>query len=686
MPAVKPVYLDSNNDLSVMLTGDYVPIAHGGTGAVDAPGARTALGLEIGVAVAAWDADLDAIAALNSTGFAVRSAANTWVQRSITGPANGINVANGDGISGNPTISLSNDLAALEGLASTGFAARIGADSWAQRSVTGTAGRIGVTNGDGISGNPTVDLATLSDGGGGSLLKFTRDAYGRVSGTSAVAEGDLTSILNSVYVNVGGDIMTGYLTLHADPSSDMHAVTKQYADGLRNGQRAKASVRVVATSNVNTASPGATHDGVTLSNGEFILLVGQSTGHENGAYVFNGAASPLTRRDDYNTSAEVAGGDTFFVNEGTTWADSTWTLITDGAITLGTTNLVFTQTNALGQIVAGNGLIKTGNTLAVGTASTARIVVNADDIDLATVAGLTPGTYTKITVDAYGRATVGATATPADIGAQPADADLDAIAGLSSTGLVARTGAGTAAARVLQAPAAGISISNANGVSGDPTFSLVNDLAALEGLSTNGLAVRTGTDTWATRSVTGQAGRIAVTNGNGGGGDINVDLAGSVVTPGTYNSVTVDEYGRVVSGSTISSAVESTTTQLTNNQGSSVVIGRAIYSDGSNTFKLAQSDAVGTRKAGGLVAATSLNNGVAGDIVTAGVMTATTGQWDVVTGQTGGLTPDAYYYLSGTTAGGLTPTAPTTGWLVKIGKALSTTKMLVSFESPIRLT
>lgn len=60
-------------------------------------------------------------------------------------------------------------------------------------------------------------------------------------------------------------------------------------------------------------------------------------------------------------------------------------------------------------ILAGNGLSYTGNTLNIGTASSSRIVVNADNIDLATT-GISAGTYTKLTVDVYGRATVGATA------------------------------------------------------------------------------------------------------------------------------------------------------------------------------------------------------------------------------------------------------------------------------------
>jgi hypothetical protein len=56
--------------------------------------------------VQASDDDLTAIAALASTGIAVRTASNTWAQRTITGTAAEITLTNGDGVSGNPTVSL----------------------------------------------------------------------------------------------------------------------------------------------------------------------------------------------------------------------------------------------------------------------------------------------------------------------------------------------------------------------------------------------------------------------------------------------------------------------------------------------------------------------------------------------------------------------------------------------------
>lgn len=79
--------------------------------------------------------------------------------RTLQQPAAGVTITNPAGIAGDPTFALANDLAALEGLASTGFAVRTGADTWAQRAVAGTADRVSVTNGNGVSGDPTVDIA-----------------------------------------------------------------------------------------------------------------------------------------------------------------------------------------------------------------------------------------------------------------------------------------------------------------------------------------------------------------------------------------------------------------------------------------------------------------------------------------------------------------------------------------------
>jgi hypothetical protein len=107
--------------------------------------------------VSGLDADLQAIAALTGTGILSRTADNTWALRTLQAPAAGITITNPGGVAGNETFALANDLAAVEGLASTGIAVRSGADTWVQRSVVAGFGMT-ITNGDGVSGNMSVAL------------------------------------------------------------------------------------------------------------------------------------------------------------------------------------------------------------------------------------------------------------------------------------------------------------------------------------------------------------------------------------------------------------------------------------------------------------------------------------------------------------------------------------------------
>lgn len=110
---------------------------------------------------------------------------------------------------------------------------------------------------------------------------------------------------------------------------------------------------------------------------------------------------------------------------------------------------------------------------------------------------------------------------------QPLDATLTALAALGSTaGFIAQsTTPDTFNKRTLTAPAAGIAITCGNGSTGDPTLALANDLAALEGLSTYGMAARTGDDAWAVRTITAPAAGITIACGNGSTGNPTLALA-----------------------------------------------------------------------------------------------------------------------------------------------------------------
>lgn len=135
------------------------------------------------------------------TGIVVQTATGAWSGRTITGPAAGITVTNGNGVAGNPTLSLNGDLNALENLASTGIAVRTGTNTWAQRTITAGAG-ITVTNGNGVSGNPTISLPASA--------VTNLNLWSAGTGTSSVRTGNNTTASSTASVAIGqGNVASG---------------------------------------------------------------------------------------------------------------------------------------------------------------------------------------------------------------------------------------------------------------------------------------------------------------------------------------------------------------------------------------------------------------------------------------------------------------------------------------------
>lgn len=283
-----------------------------------------------------------------------------------------------------------------------------------------------------------------------SVGTFTVDSKGRITLASnlaiLLAQSQVTNLVSDLALKA--DLISPTFTgTPLAPTASSGTNTSQIAttafvttavDAARQGLTVKNSVRAGTTASITLSAP-QTIDGVSVIAGDRVLVKDQSTASGNGIYVV--AAGAWTRATDFDAASDVLTGAFTFITEGTVNADSGWVMTTDGTITLGTTSLAFTQFSGAGSITAGAGLTKTGPSIDVGTASSARIVVNPDSIDLATT-GVGASTYNSVTVDSYGRVTAGTNPTTLAghgiVDAQPLDGDLTAIAALAGTSGLAR--------------------------------------------------------------------------------------------------------------------------------------------------------------------------------------------------------------------------------------------------------
>ena len=202
----------------------------------------------------------------------------------------------------------------------------------------------------------------------------------------ALVQADLpSSVPVSYWAAATANIAMGTfkITGLGDPNNPQDAATKAYVDLVAQGLDVKNSVRAATTANGTLATAyanGQSIDGVTLATGDRILIKNQTTQSENGVYTVNASGAP-TRSIDMDAWTEFPGA-FFFVEVGTANADSGWVCTSDQGGTIGVTAVTFAQFSGAGQITAGAGLTKTGNTLDV-IAADSSITVNADSIQVA---------------------------------------------------------------------------------------------------------------------------------------------------------------------------------------------------------------------------------------------------------------------------------------------------------------
>jgi len=244
-----------------------------------------------------------------------------------------------------------------------------------------TTGGLVTATGNVSGGNLTTGGLVSATGNIVSAANVVTDLIaGRTTSVTITAAGTNQNInltpTGSGTVNVGNFIISNVAT----PVNSTDAATKQYVDDVAQGLNIHDSCNAATTTTLATISGGTvtynngtagvgatltttgtytTIDGVTLSNGMRILVKDEVTTANNGIYVRT-SATVLTRAADFNTPAEMEGGDFTFITAGTLYDNTGWVQVST-VVTVGTDPIEWTQFSGAGTYSAGTGLTLTGS-------------------------------------------------------------------------------------------------------------------------------------------------------------------------------------------------------------------------------------------------------------------------------------------------------------------------------------
>ena len=266
---------------------------------------------------------------------------------------------------------------------------------------------------DKVSGVSDTEIGYLD--GVTSAIQTQIDGKADTSHTHDISE--VTSLQTALdsKLNLSGGTMTGKITLDGDPSSALHATTKQYVDNTASGIVAKPQVLGATTTNIDaTYDNGTAGVGATLThntNGAFpssaggasgwavgkgILVKNQTNKAQNGRYYISnmGSASTpyvLTRCSYCDEASEIPGA-YIFVQDGTS-AGTGWIQVVEDPATfvVGTDNIDVFQFSGSGTITAGTNVSVSGNAVSVVAAPTFSGLVTASASGVA----FSDGTQTK---------------------------------------------------------------------------------------------------------------------------------------------------------------------------------------------------------------------------------------------------------------------------------------------------
>jgi len=174
-------------------------------------------------------------------------------------------------------------------------------------------------------------------------------------------------------LTVGGNIdVDGQRVMNLPaPGHPNDAARKADVDSAVQGLDVRESVKYASTANVSnpTSNQSSAHtiDGQTVVAGDRVLLKDQTTASQNGIYEVSYASTnwSMSRAADLNANADASANMFFFVEAGSSLADTGWVCTTDAPTLL---NLAFAQFSGTGSYTAGDGLDITGTEFGIADA------------------------------------------------------------------------------------------------------------------------------------------------------------------------------------------------------------------------------------------------------------------------------------------------------------------------------
>jgi len=308
--------------------------------------------------------------------------------------------------------------------------ANIGVASFSSASFDVTEGAVtiktaGVSNAQLANSSITIGTTNVALGATstslGGVTQLDVDNI-RINGNEIIS----TDTNGDIILNPNGtgaiDASTARIKNLAEPQFPQDAATKNYVDTLAEGLHIHEACHVATQASLETITGGTVSynngtdgvgafltlsvavtviDGHPLSNLDRILVKNQTPAARNGIYTWATGGTTLTRAADFNTGAEINGGDFVFVENGDLYNNTGW-VQTEEVITVGTDSVVWQQFAGAGTYTAGSGLALVGNEFSLNVALTGGLTVIGDELQIVSTAAGTGLTFTSGVFDVVG--------------------------------------------------------------------------------------------------------------------------------------------------------------------------------------------------------------------------------------------------------------------------------------------